>query len=76
MRLDVGAGVLHGYMFWLETRYHTRKGLIAPVTAQNYYSQAKQWVTWCDEHEKVGRERRAMQSMQTLGIATLMLEAG
>ena len=27
-------------------------------------------------YSKVGRERRAMQSMQTLGIATLMLEAG
>jgi integrase/recombinase XerD len=48
VRLESGAGLVDGFLYWLETRYPRR---IAQVTAQNYYSQAKQWVSWCEENE-------------------------
>jgi len=48
MRLENGAGLLHAFQFWLETRYPRR---LSQVTVQNYYSQVKQWVKWCDENE-------------------------
>ena len=48
MRLASGDGILDSFRFWLDTRYPRR---IATTTAVNYYSQAKQWVTWCQEND-------------------------
>jgi site-specific recombinase XerD len=48
VRLDDGAGIIDGFRFWLDTRYHKR---IATVTATNYHSQAKQWVHWCEDND-------------------------